>query len=138
MLVTEWEFKVRFAETDAAGIVFYPNYYKWMDQATHEMFSGIGFSTKKLLAEHAGIPLVEAFCQFRKPVFFEDNMKAVSVVREVRNKVIKISHSFYRDEELIAEGYEIRAWINGTNGQLKAESIPHNLRQALSADQGNE
>ena len=30
----DYRFKIRFGDTDAAGIVFYPNYYRWMDEAT--------------------------------------------------------------------------------------------------------
>ncbi|WP_276352193.1 acyl-CoA thioesterase [Cohnella caldifontis] len=133
MLSTEWEFKVRFGETDAAGIAYYPNFYKWMDQASHEMFGAIGYSTRKLLAEQLGIPLLEAHCQFRKPLLFEDLAKVVSTVQEVGNKTVKIGHAIYRGEEVVAEGYEVRAWITGSSGQIKATAIPDPLRAALTA-----
>jgi acyl-CoA thioester hydrolase len=132
MLRTEWEFKVRFGETDAAGIVYYPNFYKWMDQASHEMFGAIGYSTRKLLTEQLGIPLLEAHCQFRRPLLFEDRAKVVSTVLEVGNKTVKIGHVVYRGEEVIAEGYEVRAWITGSGGQIKAAAIPDPLRKALT------
>jgi acyl-CoA thioester hydrolase len=32
-------FKVEWGDTDAAGIVYSPNDYKWMDQATHSVRS---------------------------------------------------------------------------------------------------
>jgi 4-hydroxybenzoyl-CoA thioesterase len=134
MFSNRWEFKVRFGETDAAGIVFYPNFYKWMDQATHELLGAAGYSTRKLLEEHKGFPLVEANCQFRKPLQFDDSVKLVSTVAEVKNKVIKIAHQFYREEALIAEGFEVRAWADFSEEQMKAVPIPDPLRQALLSE----
>ncbi|MFD0693535.1 acyl-CoA thioesterase [Paenibacillus sp. GCM10027628] len=133
MYSTVWEFKVRFADTDAAGIVYYPNFYKWMDQATHEMFESIDFATSKLLSEKKGIPLVEAYCQFRRPLHFSDYIKLVSVIEEVKNKVLKIKHMFYREDELIAEGYEIRAWVSMSDGVLKAQLLPEEIRHILTS-----
>lgn len=126
-----WEFKVRFGETDAAGIVYYPNFYKWMDQATHEMFSSIDMSTNKLLKEKKGIPLVEAFCQFKHALHFEDVVKIDSAVIEVRNKVFKIQHTFYLGDIVCAEGYEVRVWIDSSDGGLKSAPIPDELRSIL-------
>ena len=63
-MIVEYSFKVRWGDTDAAGIVFYPNFYKWMDEATHEFLAAIGFSTTFLLTEHqTATPLLEANCQ---------------------------------------------------------------------------
>ena len=38
-MIVDYSFKVRWGDTDAAGIVFYPNFYKWMDEATHEFLA---------------------------------------------------------------------------------------------------
>ncbi|RUS45728.1 thioesterase family protein [Cohnella sp. AR92] len=131
MLNHEWRMKVRFGETDAAGIVFYPNYYKWMDQATHELMLAAGFSTRKLMEENVGLPLLEANCRFREPLRFDDEVKVVSSIEEVKTKVIRIAHRFYREETLIAEGYEVRVWAVFQSGALKADALPDALRQRL-------
>lgn len=133
MYSTVWEFKVRFADTDAAGIVYYPNFYKWMDQGTHEMLESIQYPTNKILSEHKGFPLVEAYCQFRRPLLFSDRIRLVSDIEEVRNKVVKIRHTFFREDELVAEGYEIRAWVSMSDGVLKAQPFPEGLRRILMA-----
>ncbi|MFD0616185.1 acyl-CoA thioesterase [Paenibacillus sp. GCM10027629] len=138
MYSTVWEFKVRFADTDAAGIVYYPNFYKWMDQATHEMFESIHYPTNKLLSEQKGIPLVEAHCQFRRPLLCSDMIRIVSNIEEVRNKVVKIRHTFFRAEELVAEGYEIRAWVSMLDGVLKAQPLPEELRHLLISSAGSD
>ncbi|MED4988045.1 thioesterase family protein [Parageobacillus toebii] len=128
----EYQFKVNWGDTDAAGIVFYPNFYKWMDQATHHYFSKLGFSTWKLFHEdYTGIPIVEAKCRFQSPLFFEDEVCVKSAIVELRDKVFKIQHQFFKGEQMIAEGYEIRVWANFKNGKPKAVPIPDEIREKM-------
>jgi 4-hydroxybenzoyl-CoA thioesterase len=127
----DYEFKVRWGDTDAAGIVFYPNFYKWMNEATHEFFAKIGLPASTLFEEEQiAIPLLETHCEFKSPLLFEDIVNIRSSVVEVRNKVFKMSHQFYRGDQLIAEGYEVRAWTLFKD-KPKAQPIPDNIREKM-------
>lgn len=127
----QYEFKVKWGDTDAAGIVFFPNFYKWMNESTHELFGSVGYSVSKLFDEdQIGLPLLETHCNFNSPLFFEDKVVLHSTVEEVGNKVIRVSHKFYKDNQLIAEGYEVRAWTS-FKGKPKAEVIPEEVREKL-------
>ncbi|ARK32572.1 acyl-CoA thioesterase [Halalkalibacter krulwichiae] len=130
-MVVEYSFRVKWGNTDAAGIVFYPNFYKWMDEATHEYFTAIAFPSSTLFVEQqVGTPLLEANCQFKSPLFFEDQVTVRSVVVELHQKVFKISHTFLRNEKLIAEGFEIRAWTSFKE-KPKAYPIPDQVREKM-------
>lgn len=127
----EYHFQVRWGDTDAAGIVFYPNFYKWMDEATHEFLAKIGCPSSRLYAEQQiGVPLLEAKCNFMFPLLFEDDVVIKSTVTEVKNKVFKIKHSFVKEEKTVAEGYEIRAWTS-FKGKAKAQPIPEDIRKKM-------
>lgn len=128
----QYRFQVRWGETDAAGIVFYPSFYGWMDEASHHYFTEIGYPTTKLFEnEKIGIPLVEAKCVFKAPLLFGDKVTVASTVSEVRNKVIIINHTFLKDEQTIAEGMEIRAWVELNSSKMKAIPIPNEVREAI-------
>ena len=126
----EYTVRVQWGDTDAAGIVFFPNYYKWMDEATHALFSEIGFPTDKLLREYIAIPLLETYCLFKKAVTYNVDLTVQTSVEFVKDKVFKISYRFYLDGELMAEGYGVRAWTS-TEGKLKAVPIPEQIRELL-------
>lgn len=127
----EYKVKVRWGDTDAAGIVFYPNFYKWMDEATHECFAAIGFPTSDLfMNKQMSIPLLETHCQFKSPLFFEDEVYITTTVEIVKNKVFKATHLFTRGEQQIAEGYELRAWASFENG-VKAIEIPEEIKRKI-------
>lgn len=126
-----YQFQVRWGDTDAAGIVFYPNFYKWMNESTHDYFTAVGFPASKLFAEEQlGMPLLETHCVHKSPLFFEDKVVLHTSVEEVRTKVFKMSHRFFVEDRLVAEGYEVRAWALFKE-KPKAVPIPEELRQKM-------
>jgi 4-hydroxybenzoyl-CoA thioesterase len=130
-MIVEYSFRVRWGDTDAAGIVFYPNFYKWMDEATHEFLAAIGLPSSTLYSEQqVSVPLLEANCQFKSPLFFEDDVIVRSSVVEMQRKVFKISHKFFKGEKMVAEGYEIRAWTSFKE-KPKAYPIPSEVREKM-------
>ncbi|WP_412676029.1 acyl-CoA thioesterase [Bacillus paramycoides] len=133
-MIVDYKFRVRWGDTDAAGIVFYPNFYKWMDDATHEFLAAIGSPSSALYVEQQiSVPLLEANCQFKSPLFFEDHVTVRSSVVEMHQKVFKISHMFFKDEKMVAEGYEIRAWTSFKE-KPKAHPIPNHIREKMIAE----
>lgn len=129
----EFTYIVHFGDTDAAGIVFYPNYYRWMDQATHNLFRANDLSIRSLQEEHNIItPLIEATCNFRQPLQYEDEVTLTSTIERVDNKVFYVTHRFTKNGTLIAEGKETRAWVQKLEGAApKAVEIPDNIKAKM-------
>ncbi|MED3764693.1 thioesterase family protein [Ureibacillus sp. FSL K6-8385] len=127
----EYQFKIPFGDTDAAGIVYYPNYYRYMDNATHEFFEKIGYPTEEMLEKKQAIPLLEAHCNFFAPGRFHRIITVKTSVGEIRDKVFKLIHQFKDQDTVIAEGYEVRAWVSLDGGKPKAQPIPEELKHKL-------
>ncbi|WP_339164536.1 acyl-CoA thioesterase [Siminovitchia sp. FSL W7-1587] len=124
--------KVAFGDTDAAGIVFYPNFYRWMDQAAHELVGAALMPVSKLQKEkNIILPLLETFCQFKSPLFFEDLVEVHSQIIDMKEKVFKVEHVFQRENKIVAKGYEVRAWTSIENSQPKAVPIPKEAQEAF-------
>jgi 4-hydroxybenzoyl-CoA thioesterase len=126
---------VSWGDTDAAGIVFYPNFYKWMDKASHHFFSTLGCSTSQLFKEKIGLPIIEAKCQFHSPLLFDDDVCIRSSIEELRDKAFKIQHQFLKEGIKVAEGYEIRIWAKFHGENLKAVPIPEEVRRKMMKTQ---
>ena len=47
-----YKITVNWGDCDPAGIVFYPNFYKWMDEAHWDYFDQIGQSIIKLKKQY--------------------------------------------------------------------------------------
>lgn len=131
----DYKVKVKWGDTDAAGIVFYPNFYKWMDEATHEFFNAIGFPTAKLFATNVALPLVETHCEFKRPLKFNMEVTVQTSVEFIKGKVFKLKHDFIRDGHCVANGYEVRAWASIEDGRAKAVPIPEQVVEKLQEHQ---
>lgn len=127
----EYKVKVHWGDTDAAGIVFYPNFYKWMDEATHEFLSAIGHPTDALFKENIALPLIETHCDFKRPVLYNVELIVKSEVVLLKEKVFKLLHQFYCEGQLVAEGYEVRAWASTAEGRARAVTIPEQVKNKL-------
>lgn len=128
----KYEYKVKWADTDAAGIVYYPNFYKWTDEATAELFSSIGFPLPELFCRGIGTPILETQSHHIAPAFFGDELTIELNVVELKDKTVKFHHQIYRKETLLAEVNETRAFVDMLEDyKIKARSIPGEIRVAL-------
>lgn len=130
------EYCVQFGETDRAGIVYYPNYYKWFDMATHAFFKSIHMPTKELEAtDQMIIPLLEAHCNFERPLTDDDELLIVTTVAEVNNKTFKLTHEIFCNGIRTSHGYELRGWVKKEGERISAVPIPDSIRNLLESNE---
>jgi acyl-CoA thioester hydrolase len=65
--VVESEVKVRYAETDAQGVVYHANYLVWFEVGRTDYCEAAGYPYARMEAEGAFISVIEASARFRKP-----------------------------------------------------------------------
>lgn len=131
----EFQLRVNFGDTDAAGIVYYPNYFKWFDIAGHQFFRSIGLPPARLMQEHNIIlPLLDVGCTFEKPLYYDDIITIKTAVTEVNRKTIKLKHEVFRGETRTGHGFELRGWVKEKDGRIFAVTIPDDVRQLLEED----
>jgi len=129
---TTW-LRVRFGETDAAGIVFYPTFFAWFDLATHGLLrAAIGELRGPDMRPRHPIPLVESGARFVAPVYYDDVIEIRSTVVHVGTSSMRIEHVVLRDGAEAATGFEVRVVIRAGAGPLKASPMPEEMRRALS------
>jgi acyl-CoA thioester hydrolase len=67
--------RVRYAETDQMGVVYYANYFVWFEVARTDLLRSLGWSYREM--EDAGIvlPVIEASCQYSRPARYDDEIE---------------------------------------------------------------
>ncbi len=87
--------RVEFSETDAAGIVHYSNFFRFMETAEHGFFRSLGYS---VIMDHfdppVGWPRVHAECEYRHPLRFEDEVEIRLLVSEKKSKSLSYVFKF--------------------------------------------
>jgi 4-hydroxybenzoyl-CoA thioesterase len=118
---------VHFGDCDPAGIVFFPNFSRWMDQASLAYFMACGVPPWRELEATRGIvgtPLLEIHTRFLRPATYGQKLEVHTSVVEWREKVLIQQHRIMRDDELLCEGRETRAFVVRLPGSYKLKSIP--------------
>jgi len=135
-LTIRHEVTVEWGDCDPAGIVYYPAYFRWSDQATARLFIAAGLTRDNIGTGQwtEGPPLVKAECSFRRSSQPGEKLIVESHVSRFGNSSFTISHVF-RDAtgEIAAEGVETRIWAkkDGDARSLTAVTIPDNVRRGL-------
>lgn len=130
------EVTVEWGDCDPAGIVYYPAYFRWCDQAGHRLFASAGVERDEARGGpwKEGTPLVAAECAFKRPSQPGEKLVIESRVSRFGRSSFTISHVF-RDAsgEIAAEGSETRIWARkqGDASTLKAVPIPDEVRRKL-------
>lgn len=127
--------KVHWSDCDAAGIVWFPNYLGWFEDAEEEVFrSVLGRSRQTLLEEQKfGMPRVEASIRYRAPV------RAGEVVRIGIGSTLehprRLRHTFeMRDLDrggLLADGFVRVACISFPD--FTARDLPNDVQRLVEA-----
>lgn len=127
------EVRVGWGDMDPAAIVFYPNFFAWIDEAAHEMFENMGVPIPKLMENRRlAFGLVEASCRFKSPARYHDVLVITSTIKNVQEKTMTVSHKIrHKDTNVLSVmGMEIRACMDISNpGAMKATAIPDDLRE---------
>ena len=125
---------VHFGDCDPAGIVFFPNFSRWMDQSSLAFFMACGVPPWRELVKTRGIvgtPLLEIHTKFLKAVTYGQTIEVHTSVEHWDAKTFRHRHRVFRGDELMCEGTEVRAFItrDPTNpDRLKAIPIPEDIK----------
>jgi len=136
--ITTHTVDVQFGDCDPAGIVFYPNFQRWIDAASLSFFMQCGVPPWRELVKTRGIvgtPLLEINTKFFKPVTYGETIHITTQVIEWRAKVFVQVHRVTRGDDLICEGREVRAFVKrdaDNPDRLRAIAVPEDIRALCS------
>ena len=135
--------RVRYAETDQMGIVYYANYLVWFEIGRVELLRALGLTYNQLELDHQCIlPVIEASCRYRAPARYDDEILIETRPSLLRGSVLKFAYQIYRkanqrgkERELLAEGETVHVVCDG---ELNKKPLPEHYEAALRAMMADE
>ena len=73
--------RVRYAETDQMGVVYYANYLVWFEVARTDWLRSLGWTYRDMEASGILLPVIEAHCEYRAPARYDDEVEIRTVGR---------------------------------------------------------
>ena len=67
--------RVRYAETDRMGVVYYANYFVWFEVARADLLRTLGWNYREMEDTGVLLPVIEAHCEFRRPARYDDEIE---------------------------------------------------------------
>lgn len=133
MLTNRREIQIEWGDCDPFGIVFFPRYFEYFDACTNGLFrKALGITKAEMLRRYeiAGIPLVQASCNFHVPSAFGDVVAIESCITRWGKSSFMVQHKLFRGDTLAVEGSETRVWTvrkAGAGSRMKSEVIPKEI-----------
>lgn len=67
--------RVRYAETDRMGVVYYANYFVWFEVARADLLRTLGWTYREMEETGVFLPVIEAHCDYRRPARYDDELE---------------------------------------------------------------
>jgi acyl-CoA thioester hydrolase len=129
-----WPVRVYYEDTDAAGIVYYASYLKFMERARTEWLRSLGVDHGVLLKEH-GILFVVARLniRYREPARLDETLQVDASVYKVGRASFDMNQSVFRDQKTPLCSATVRlACVSGD--RMQAVAIPSFLLAELKRE----
>ena len=126
--------RVYYEDTDAAGVVFYANYLKFMERARTEWLRSLGFEQTTLFHDHNVVFVVRALAiEFLRPALFNDALEVAVVLKDVRGGLIEVAQTIRRGAQTLVTAEVKIACVNTQS--FKPVRIPQPILEKLAMRQ---
>ena len=126
--------RVYYEDTDAAGVVFYANYLKFMERARTEWLRALGFEQTTLMHDHNVVFVVRSLAvEYLRPAVFNDELEVTVSLTRARGSLLEISQSIRRGPRALVTGAVKVACVNTRS--FKPVRIPDPILKKLATRQ---
>lgn len=137
-VVGETRVRVRYAETDQMGVVYYANYLVWFEVGRAELMRQRGLDYRQMEMETGCLmAVVEANARYKAPARYDDELIVETTVTGVRGPVVRFSYQILRadDRTLLCEGDTVHVVVGR---DMKRCAMPRKYAALLSAAASNQ
>jgi acyl-CoA thioester hydrolase len=110
----ETRLRVRYAETDQMGVVYYANYLVWMEVGRVELCKALGFDYRDMERDGVLMAVAEANCRYLSPARFDDEVVVKTWIAEANFRVIQFAYEMRltADDRKLASGFTRHLLVN--------------------------
>jgi acyl-CoA thioester hydrolase len=123
--------RVRYAETDKTGVVYYANYLVWFEVGRTDLLRASGWNYREMEAEGFGLPVIEARCAYRESAKYDDEIEVRTTGEMLSPVRVQFSYEIIRqaDAAVLATGTTVHATVDRTGRPCR---LPERVRSVLS------
>jgi acyl-CoA thioester hydrolase len=124
--------RVRYAETDQMGVVYYANYFVWFEVGRTDWLRQAGWTYREMEREGVSLPVIEAHAEYRRAARYDDELDVHARATLLTAVRLRFDYEIRRagEEEPIATGHTVHAAMDPTGRPCR---LPQAVRQLLAS-----
>jgi len=123
--------RVYYEDTDAAGIVYYANYFRFIERGRTELLRALGHDQNALMKEGIAFAVRSASAEFLKPARLDDLLTIETTVAELGRAQVTFAQRILRDTEVLLDAKIRVVCIDPVRG--KPVPMPRPIHVQLAA-----
>jgi acyl-CoA thioester hydrolase len=126
--------RVRYAETDQMGVVYYANYLVWMEVARVELCKALGFRYRDMeLEDGVLLAVIETQCRYLHPARFDEEVIVETRIADANSRVVEFAYEMRLadDGRKLATGSTRHIFCNR---EMKRVRLPEKYRAAFGIE----
>jgi len=122
--------RVRYAETDQMGVVYYANYFVWFEVGRTDLLRAAGWTYREMEAEGFQLPVIEAHCTYRESAKYDDELEIRTTGATLSPVRVQFAYEVVRsaDQATIASGTTVHATLDRTGRPCR---LPERVKSIL-------
>jgi len=123
--------RVRYAETDKMGYLYYGHYAKYYEIGRVESLRALGLSYKQMEDNHkVMLPVISLESRYLKPAYYDENIEIHSIINTPPDKMITFEHKLFNESRQLVNKAVVKLFfVDMLTG--KRVSCPSMLKSAL-------
>ena len=122
----EWPIRVYYEDTDAQGVVYYANYFRFLERARTEWLRSLGVDQVRMMqVERRIFVVVSTHAEFIVPARFNDEIVATAALGALSRATFDIEQKIFRGDVLLLRSGVKVALLDADN--MKPQRVPKAL-----------
>jgi len=123
--------RVRYAETDKMGVVYYANYLVWFEVGRADLLRSLGWSYREMELAGISLPVIEAHCNYLRPARYDDEIEVKTEGRMLSPVRMEFEYQVVRTEDgtVAAEGKTVHAALDQSGKPCR---LPARVREVFA------
>ena len=119
--------RVRYAETDKMGVVYYANYLVWFEVGRADLLRSLGWTYRDMELTGVSLPVIEAHCTYQRPARYDDEIEIRTTGRMLSPVRMEFEYEVIRtaDQAVAATGKTVHAALDASGRPCR---LPERVR----------
>jgi acyl-CoA thioester hydrolase len=123
--------RVRYAETDKMGVVYYANYLVWFEVGRGDLLRSRGWTYREMELAGVSLPVIEAQCSYQRPARYDDELEVRTTGRLLSPVRMEFEYEVIRTQDRIvaATGRTVHAALDVSGRPCR---LPQRVREVFA------